>query len=418
MTQYTEVRRPPHHEGLSRDEKQILLLTCPCHFLTHLFILAFPAVTMPIVTSLGMPLEEVVRLSFLMYLAYGAGALPAGYLADRWNARNLLLFGTYAMGLGLVLTGLFPSREFLPFSLLIVGLGASIYHPAGLALISHTVRQRGYALGVNGVYGNLGIAAAPLVAGVLTWLLSWQWTFIILGLSSLVTGGLLSMISVDESPHPVHNEKPAERQGYAKYFLILCFALVMGGLTYRGNTVLLPAYLELNTAFFERFIGLVSFLKTHDTATLAATMLTSIVFLFGIFGQLLGGKLADRYDLRYAYLFVHAVSVPFLLAMAFTKDYLLALSAGIFLLFSLGMQPIENSLIAALTPTRWRSTGYAVKFLLVFGVGAVSVYLVGMVKSRFSLEGVYVFLAGVAFLLVLSIIGLIIASRGVRHIRN
>lgn len=404
-------------DGLSGAEKRVLLLTSPCHFLTHMFILVFPAVTMPIVATTGMPLEQVVRLSFLMYLAYGMGALPAGYLTDRWEARRLLIGGVYAMGLGLALVGLFPVPALIPVWLMIVGLGASIYHPAGLALISHTVEKRGYALGLNGIFGNLGIAFAPLITGVLTWLFSWQWACTILGLSSVVTGFLLSLVRIDETLHPSHARRGDGDPSYRIYFVILGVALVFGGLAYRGNTVLLPAYLELKTTFFARLIEALPF-ERSGTATLGATLLTSVVFFFGIFGQILGGKLADRYDLRYAYLAVQAAAVPFLIAMAFTTDYLLAFCAAIYALFSLGMQPIENSLIAALTPASWRSRGFAVKFILTFGVGSLAVYLVGIIKTAYSLEAVYVFLGAVALALVLSIMGLIIASRRVPHIRN
>ena len=417
MTQYTDVHKEAAAGGLTAAEKRVLLLTCPCHFLTHLFILVFPAVTMPLVASLGMPLEDVVRLSFFMYLTYGIGALPAGFIVDRWGAKRLLVIGIFAMGAGLALAGFFPSSRTMPVCLTIVGLGAAIYHPAGMALISHTFRKRGYALGINGVFGSLGIACAPLVTGVLTWLFGWETALIVIGLVGIVTGVLLSLIGVDESPNPVHAEKKSDG-GYVTYFIILCVALVFGGLIYRGNMVLLPAYLELNTTFFAKLIGTMSFLKTHGTATLAATTLTSVVLFFAIFGQLLGGKLADKYDLRYAYLGIQAAGVPFLFGMAFTDNYLLAICAGAYVVFSLGMQPIENSLVAALTPARWRSTGFAIKFILVFGVGAIAVYLVGIVKTAYSLQAVYVFLGAVAILLVLSIMGLIIASRRVREIRN
>ena len=114
---------------LTPNEQRILLLTSPCHFLTHMFILVFPAVTMPIVESLGMPLEDVVKLSFFMYLFYGVGALPVGYLADRWQARKLLVGGVYLMGAGLLLAGLFPSPATISASLFLVGIGGSVYHP-------------------------------------------------------------------------------------------------------------------------------------------------------------------------------------------------------------------------------------------------------------------------------------------------
>jgi len=383
-----------------------------------MYILVFPAVTIPIVLSLGMELENVLRLSFYMYLLYGIGALPAGYLADRWQARKLMLFGVHAMGAGLLLAGVFPSPEIMPWALMIVGVGASIYHPAGLALISRTVRRRGYALGVNGIWGNMGIAAAPLLTGVLTWLYGWETAFQILGLSAIVIALGLGFVRVDETPLAEKKVEGASDNDTARFFVILCVALVMGGLAYRGNTVILPAYLELKTTFFATAMSSLSYFETHGTATLAATTLTSIVMLLGVAGQLIGGRMADRWDLRYAYLVIQAAAVPFLLAMAFVDDVLLAVCAGLYVMFSLGMQPIENSLVAALTPSRWRSVAFAVKFILTFGVGASSVYLVGFVKTTWSLEAVYIFLAGIALLLVLSIIGLVAASRHVPRIRN
>lgn len=373
---------------------------------------------MPLVKSFGLPIEDVVKLSFLMYLTYGFGALPAGLLVDRWQARGMLLIGLITMGAGLLLVGCFPRPGPMYFCLGIVGVGASVYHPAGLALISRTVSKRGFALGVNGVFGNLGIATAPLITGVLTWLFGWQTTFLILGGTGIVGGALLALVRVDETIR--RESKPTQVAGadLARYFLIMCFILVCAGIAYRGNMILLPAYLELKTTFFRNAIDALSFLNPQGTSTLAATVLTSLVLLTGIFGQLFGGKLADRMDLRHAYLLFHALSVPFILAMAFTSEYALAICAALYAFFSLGMQPIENSLIATLTPLKWRSTSYAVKFILNFGVGASVIYMIGAVKNAYSLETVYVFLGGFTTLLVLGVLALLITTRRIRSLRN
>jgi MFS family permease len=404
--------------GFNAAERNILLLTCPCHFLTHFFILVFPAITMPMVATFGMPIEEVVKLSFLMYLVYGLGALPAGLIVDHWQAKGMLVIGLLLMGGGLFLAGAFPRPGAMAALLGIVGAGASVYHPAGLALISRTVQRRGYAMGINGVFGNLGIAAAPLLTGVLTWLFSWQETLLILGAVGIVTGVLLAAVPVDESITRTRTEIKNGNADPVRYFLILCVCLMLAGFAYRGNMLLLPAYLELRTTFFRELIEMFSFIKTQGSATLAATALTSLVLLTGIFGQIMGGKLADRMDLRRAYLLVHGASLPFIFLMAFATDYGLAVCAALYVFFSLGMQPVENSLIAALTPRRWRSTSYAVKFILNFGVGSTAVYLIGPVKQAYSLETVYVFLSGATLLLVAGIVVLSLASRNVASIRN
>jgi MFS family permease len=402
----------------SPEEHRILLITCPAHFFTHFFTLAFPAITIPLTTAFAMPLEQVVKLSFMMYLLYGLMALPAGLLADRSRAKPLLVFGIFLMGAGLIVAGAVPDPNVMSVALSAVGIGASIYHPAGLALISRTVRQRGVALGVNGVFGNLGIALAPLATGFFSWTFGWQAALIIMGSIGVATAGFLQLLHVDEAIRPVAARQSHAGRDMARYFFILCVALVLGGIAYRGNMLLLPAYMEHRTTFLATFIDRLPLPQGHSTATFAATVLSSVVLFAGLFGQVWGGRLADRLELRRAYLAFQAISLPFILAMAFTGEVWLVACAAGYELFALGVQPIENSLIAAMTPERWRSTSYAVKFVLNFGVGASAVHLIGPVKEAYSLEGVYVFLAGVVFLLVLSVVALMIASRAIPAVRN
>ncbi len=403
------------------EEHRILLVTCPGHFFTHFFTLAFPAIAIPLTAAFGMPLEDVVKLSFWMYLLYGVLALPVGLAADRWRAKPMLVAGIAIMGVGLIVAGAFPGPTIMTAALAFVGVGASVYHPAGLALISRTVRQRGVALGVNGVFGNLGIALAPLATGALSWAFGWQTALIVLGVIGLVTAAWLQTLHVDETIRPaakaaVHDAVP--RREMARYFAIICVALVLGGIAYRGNMLLLPAYMELKTSFLANLFDRLPLPEGHSTATFAATVLASFVLFAGLFGQLVGGRLADRADLRRAYLLFHGASFPFILAMAFTGNVALVACAVAYEFFSLGMQPIENSLIAAMTPDRWRSTSYAVKFILNFGVGASAVQLIAPIKQAYSLEMVYVFLSAVVFLLVVSIAVLSVASRRIPSVRN
>jgi MFS family permease len=402
----------------SDDEHNILLVTCPGHFFTHFFTLTFPAVAIPLTTSFGMPLEDVVKLSFWMYLLYGVLALPVGLLADRTRAKPLMSGGILLMGVGLMVAGAFPSPRIMTLALAAVGIGASVYHPAGIALISHTVRLRGLALGVNGVFGSLGIASAPLITGLLTWAFGWQVAFVALGAVGIVTAGLVQRVHVDETIRPHAGRDTGDGRALTSLFVVLCVALVLGGIAYRGNMLLLPAYLELKTTFLANFIERLPAPPGHNDTTLAATILASLVLCAGLFGQVAGGRLADRLELRRAYLLFHALSVPFILAMAFTTEVPLVLCAAVYGFFSFGMQPIENSLIAGITPARWRSTSYAVKFALNFGVGATVVQLIAPIKTRYSLEMVYAFLGGVVFLLAASAATMLLVSRRVPPIRN
>lgn len=402
----------------SDEEHNILLVTCPGHFFTHFFTLAFPAIAIPLTHAFGMPLEAVVKLSFWMYLLYGVLAIPVGLAADRWRAKPMMAAGIALMGAGLVVAGAVPSPSVMPVALAAVGVGASVYHPAGIALISHTVRLRGMALGVNGVFGSLGIAMAPLVTGLLTWAFGWQAALVTLGIVGLATAGLVQRVRVDETIRPHALREPSNGRGVVSILVVLAVALVLGGIAYRGNMILLPAYMELKTTFLAGLIDRLPIPVGRGTTTLAASILASLVFFAGLFGQIVGGRLADRMELRRAYLFFHGLSFPFILAMAFTGEAALVLCAVLYGFFSFGMQPVENSLIAAITPARWRSTSFAVKFLLNFGVGSFVVQLIAPIKTRYSVEMVYAFLGGVVFLLALSALTMILVSRRVPPIRN
>jgi predicted MFS family arabinose efflux permease len=122
--------------------------------------------------------------------------------------------------------------------------------------------------------------------------------------------------------------------------------------------------------------------------------------VLGIGGQYVGGRLADRHDLRRLYLLFHVCSLPALLAMTALSGLPLVACAGVFVFFSLGMQPIENSLFAHLAPPHRRATLYGVKFAGTFGVGALAVFLVRWADGAGGLSYAILGLAGVVVLVI------------------
>jgi len=376
----------------------------------------FPALAIPLMLSLEMNLADVLKLSFLMYLLYGLTALPWGMIADRFNNRIILIIFFAGTGLGAILTAFSDARTSMMFSLAVIGFFASSYHPAGMGLISLGMKNRGMALGINGVAGNIGMISAPFTAGLLNWLVGWEATYLMIGTLSIIWGIMLFVVDIDETPlqTEVKENSPSPENGNSnmKYFLILCVIVTLAGLVYRGNSVVLPAYLELKASFLWDFLSGIDLHNLTGAKTAAATLLASLIYTIGIPGQIAGGRMADKYDLRWLYLAFYGLSLPFIILMGLVSQELLVISAGMYIFFALGMQPIENSLVAKYTPSRWRSTGYGIKFILVFGIGALAVYLVGWIKEAWSLGAVYLFAGGLISLLLLSVALLIWVSRG------
>ncbi len=368
------------------NERNVVILTGVAHFSTHFFELMYPTLAVTLAHSAAIPLERVLGWSFLGYLLYGLGAVPAGLLADHLGARVMLIAGMAGMGVGALAASDSPAGPGLSICLGALGLAMSVYHPAGMSLISRTISARGRALGINGIFGNVAIAATPIVTALLCEEYGWQNTYAFAGFTMCVVAVLCAFLRIDEKalPHALAPRRPvsARRHGDKLLFALLCVAAMLAGLSYRGNTVVQPAY------FAER------------VSTLGFGATTSLVYLFGIGGQYVGGVLADRHDLRWLYLGFHALSLPALLLMTWVSGTPLIAVAAVFVFFSLGMQPIENSLFARFTPVRWRATGYGIKFVLTFGVGSLAVQLVAHAQAAGDLSHALLLLAGIVAALV------------------
>jgi MFS family permease len=347
-----------------------------------------------------MDLGGVVALSFWMYLLFGITALPWGLLGDRFGARSLLLIFYTGAGLCGLAASFFLDRP-AAFSLCLAGVGlfSGIYHPAGLGLISRGITRMSVALGYNGMAGNAGLAAAPLVTGVINYVLGTRAAYLSLGVFNLLGASLMLFLVPHEPPKKAVGKGRASR-GLLTGFAVLCICMMLGGIAYRGVTVVLPSYFEIkNQVLFE---GLSRFQWLPSSRNVAATALTSLVFVIGILGQYLGGHVAERFEPRYSYLSFHALAMPMALLMAYATDLPLLLVTSVYMFFLLGMQPIENTLVARLTPDRLRHSAYGAKFILTFGVGAVSVHMVGYVKHIWSLSAVFLTMALVSLGIVLS----------------
>ena len=401
--------------SFSKNEQKILLFTNAGHFLSHTFILIFPSIATTLSAELSLPFEEVLKISFLMYLFYGLGSLPSGLLSDNISPKLSLTIYFLGAGIAGIFVFLSGSRIQLMFSLMSLGIFLSIYHPATMGLLSKTIKNRGLALGINGAFGSIGIASAPFLAGIINYLVGWRYVYLLLSAVSILFGMFINIFNFDIK-YIKENTETSDRddKNFQKllYFAILCVSFLFAGFVYRGQTLVLPTYFEQNIPFLYNLVKSISFIKLEGTKTLSATILTSLVYIVSIAGQIAGGKIADKYELRYSYFFFFAGALPFLFMMYFFKNIPLLIVSMVFIMLTIGMQPIENSIIAKFTPSRWRNTGYAIKFTLTFGVSSFVIYPVGFFQTHYSLTSVFLLFSLVTGLLVLNNFILILATRG------
>ena len=352
--------------------RRVIAFINVAHLLAHLFMLLFPTAVLGMGREFNRPYGELIALSLGSFIAFGAGSMPAGWLGDRWSQRNMMAIFFVGIGLAATATGFATTAFMLAAGLTGIGLFASIYHPVGTAMLVSHADFVGREIGVNGVWGNVGVAFAALIAGALTQWLGWRWTFFVPGFLAVIVG-LLYLFLVPSEPN--RRRKDAQkavgfpRSVVVRAFVVLAFVTLAGGVTFNATTVALPKL------FAERVSAL-------TTGTSGVGIVVCLVYLIGATAQLIVGRVIDRRPLKTAFLPLALLQAPCLLLAAVTSGWWTVLAAlgAIFAIF--GQVTINDGMVAKYADSSWRARIYAVRYLLSFGVSSFAVPLVAYLHSR------------------------------------
>jgi MFS family permease len=337
------------------------------HALTHLVMLIFPTAVLALGPTWGIPYDQLMPASLGGLITYGAGSLPSGWLGDRWSRRSMMAVFFLGIGLGSILCGFARTPLEIGIALGIVGLFASIYHPVGLSLLVVDPAKLGRTLGLNGVFGNLGIAGAAMVTGLLCDTLGWRWAFIAPGLLSILAG-IAFLIVIPPLPKAGAKVTQKARTGGAQSFTVvmagaLLLFIVCDSLVFNATTIALPKVAETHMAgWFE--------------SPAAVGTIVSIVFAIAALAQLWIGHLIDRVPLAQIFLPLAAAQIVALLLAGWTDGpwFIIPALATMFIVF--GLIPISDAAIARNVSDAWRSRAYAISYVVAFGVGPAAVPLI------------------------------------------
>jgi MFS family permease len=385
-------------------ERRIILYTASTHSLIHILEWTYSALLVDIGYQYGAGFFLLGALSNVFSYAFGFAALPSGLLTDRLGSQRVLYLCLGGASLAAVLVGLSPNVWVLAIALAALGLAIGLYHPAGVSLIAQGVRQRGMALGLHGVAGNLGIAATPLLAVTVADASSWRAAYFLLAGLSLVLGLVLRAVRMGDeerptAPAPVAAAPASEPTGTRTLLLwplILVYAVfVLNGFVYSAARTFLPTHIRL---------------KGYED--LGAAM-TTVALLTGALGQYVGGSLTQRYALERLAPIMPILVVPALVLMGTAHEALLVVAAAAFVMFSFGGQPVFNSLIADYTPTRLLGRSYGVSFFASFGLASFGSTYAGFFADRWDTAAVFLALIPVAIMT--AVVGLALSALAQRQ---
>lgn len=342
------------------------------HMMDHMFMLIFPTAVLSMQSTFGKPYSKLIALALGGFIAFGAGSLPAGWLGDRWSRRNMMAIFFFGIGAATFATGFVQTTWQLAAGLTAIGLFAAIYHPVGTAMLVSHAERIGREIGVNGVWGNLGVAFAALVTGGISQWFGWRYAFVLLGAGAVVVGALyLALVPAEANQTKTRSAAQVNfpRAVVVRAFLVLALVTLAGGVVFNATTVALPKLID------ER-------LPQLGGSTFGVGVLVCVVYVVGAMSQLVMGWIIDRQPLKVGFLAIAVFQAPLLAAAAFSSGWPMVFVAVAMIFTIFGQVTFNDGMVARYANSDWRARVYAVRYLLSFGVSAVAIPLVAFMHAH------------------------------------
>ncbi len=359
------------------------------HGVMHAYLVILPALMPLMATELG-------GLALLAYIAsignalYGWGSFPVGFLADVLSRKRLIMLSMIVCGLSSILVGFSGNVYVTAAGIILISIGASLYHPPGYAHMSLlSVEMRGRFMGIQGLGGDMGMAVAYITSAALGVSIGWRYTFVLWGIIGILmaAGDLLLVDDIPAEPE----DKSRPRSGY--------FATVKKMFTtdQRTNLILVLLVVMLSGGLWT---GVSQWILTYINTTKGVSLiiaggLSTIQYTVGAFAQIVGGELSDKIGRKKILIAGFGAFAVALVAMVMAPGeliVLLILVATLGFTFYVTQAPI-TALLADITPKNTVGVTYGINFTVKYGIGAVLPFAAAWLSSNYGLDSVFYFFA-------------------------
>ena len=362
---------------MENDSKLTVTYAALGHLLMHMFAAFYFVIVLAIEDDWKLSYDELLNLWFLGSLLVGLGALPAGWISDRWSRSGMIAIMFIGLGISSLLCGLSGNKVSLFISLSLLGLFCAIYHPAGISWVVNTSKETGKALGFNNIFGGVGIGLGAFFAGVLIEQFNWQAAFMLPGLISLVVGLSLTYhlksgkISLKNISSEQFKDNPEKNQ-MLKIAIIMLLSITCLSFVYQILQTSLPKAIDIRLT------------DSLDLSTSDIGYIVAAIYIVSGLMNYVGGILTDKYSEKLIYsIGIVGQGLLLLLIVSLSNYWLIAISLAI-VAFNSSILPAENLLLAKFSPEKYQSLVYGIKFIVSFTVGPIALI---MISRSYDLTG-------------------------------
>lgn len=363
------------------------------HFLDHFIMLVFAKAAYDAGRHFGLGYEDIIVYGVAGFVLFGGMAPVAAQLADRYSRSLLMVVYHFGIGIAAILAGLTQTVWQLAAAIGLIGVFAAIYHPVGIAMLIKSNKAIGFRLGVNGVFGNMGVAAAPLIIGLLLTVGDWRLCFIASGLFCIAYGVAFILGLRDEAAPQTKTAKKMAT-GFAPGWKMALGAMLLstasGGFIFGAMTFVVPRYFEIS-------------LPAISTSVAVTGLLAGLVYACASFTQIGVGWLIDRVPPKWVLMAMGVGQVIFVALASQYTDYALFFAMLIAMCFVFGQIPITDTILSRYVPDEWRARVLSVKFMVNLTIGATVLPICGAIlQAGYAMAALFSLMSGLAIMVVLA----------------
>jgi MFS family permease len=385
---------------MKREELSVVAVA-GSHGIMHAYLVLLPALIPLLKGELG-SVETLGYLATLVFLFYGWGSLPVGFVADRFSKKTIIAASMALCGLAAIIVSLSHSLPLTALGLILLGVGASLYHPPGYAYMSIISEEmRGRYMGFMGLGGDVGMAISFVTTTALGTFLGWRNAFLAWGLVGIAMAAIDQAVIVDST---LQVEDAGSRLGVVATLrrmfqtehlrnLILVFIIVVfSGALWNGVSAFILTYIS----------------DVKGVSLMIAGGLSTLKYTVGALAQIVGGELSDKRGRRGILLFgygVFAVSLFALTLVPGSVPLILLLVVVMGFTFFITQSPM-NALLGDVSHKDTVGVTYGVNFAIKYGIGSFAPAIAGYLAARYTMDYVFYFFAVIsaaAFLVTLMI---------------
>ena len=327
-------------------------------------------------TDLDLSYTQVGIVTSAFSITRGISNLPAGWLADRFGTRLLVVISISGVAVAGLLIGLSQSYTVLIIFLVIAAIVGGGYHPASAVAISAIVppEHRGRALGFHSIGGTSAYWILPLIATPIAVAWGWRSSYITLAIPAIILGIVL-YIRIGQRKQTqtgeqktTYNKVPTTHVRVAWRKLLPFFLMSVAAGTMLHSVI---AYLSLYAV------------DQLGVTVAMAGILVAVMPAVGMFAGPLGGYLSDRIGGVPVLLAVSFLAVPLVYLIGVVPN-LLALIAVVIVIGILAYtrETTSEAYIIGHTPQRRSATILGIYFFVNAESGGLLTPVVGVLIDR------------------------------------